>query len=259
MVWAFKDLVSFIIYIFILAFKKRKSAIIVYHGVEDTAYTKDPLKINVSPFLFEKQVKYLVKFKDRYVLTFDDGFESIYTNAFPILKRYSMSAILFITTDFIERRMNFDNFFDYKYSPAPLNWNQIKIMHTNGIEVGSHSLMHKNISSLDKELCYNEAFVSKSRIEEKIGCQVRYFSYPFGNRDSFNYATENILKIAGYEKAYINIMGMDNSSEEPFEIRRIRIYSTDNMFRFKMKIAGAYNWVDRMAYLIRREKCSKKN
>lgn len=246
MVWILKDFISFIIYIFIIPFKKNKSAIVVYHGVGEETYVGDPLKINVSPSLFEKQIGYLAKFKDRYALTFDDGFESIYINAFPILKRHRMNATLFITADFIEHKINFDHFFNYNYSPAPLSWGQIKIMYTHGIEVGSHSLSHKNIASLDEGLCYKEAFVSKCRIEEKVGCRVRYFSYPFGNKGSFNRATENILKKIGYEKAYVNIMGMDNASEEPFRIRRIRIYSTDNMLRFKMKVSGAYNWVDRI-------------
>ena len=41
-----------------------------------------------------------------------------------------------------------------------------------------------------------------------------------------------------------DLRGMDNSETEPFAIRRIRIYGTDNMFRFRIKVAGAYNWVD---------------
>jgi len=54
------------------------------------------------------------------------------------------------------------------------------------------------------------------------------------------------IKNSGYEKAYSNIMGMDNSPSEPFAINRIRVYPCDNIFRFRMKVAGAYNWIDRI-------------
>jgi len=239
-----KDLISFIIYIFFIPFQRKKRAILVYHSIDEISPSIDPLKINVNLRLFEKQIKYLSKFKNRYVLTFDDGFETVYSNAFPILKKYNMKTILFITTDFIDRKIELDHYFKYKHSPRPLSWDQIKTMHSNGIELGSHSITHRNMASLEERLCYEEASVSKDRIEKQACCNVRYFSYPFGNRGSFNDATEKALKKIGYEKTYTNIMGMDNSADEPFVIKRIRIYTSDNMFRFKMKIAGAYNWVD---------------
>lgn len=250
MVQLLKDLISFIFYVFFIFFKKNKRAVLVYHAVDEIGPPRDPLKINVNPRLFEKQIKYLSKSRDSYVLTFDDGFESVYTNALPILRKYNMKAILFITTDFIDSKISFDRFFMYKYFPRPLTWDQIKTMYSDGFEVGSHSLTHGIMAGLDEKLCYEEASVSKDRIEKEVCCNVRCFSYPIGNKGSFNDATEKVLKKIGYERAYTNIMGMDNSAGEPFAIRRIRIYSSDNMFRFKMKIAGAYNWIDQIGPLV---------
>ncbi len=248
-----KDLISSAIYIFLILFQRNRKAVLVYHSADEIDSSLDPLKINIKPRLFEKQIKYLSRFKDKYIVTFDDGFESVYTNALPILKKYNMGAILFITTDFIDRKINLDHFFEHKYFQKPLSWGQIKEICSLGIKIGSHSLTHRNMAGLDKKSCYEEASFSKNRIESEIGCKVDYFSYPFGNKGSFSNATEKALRSVGYKKAYTNIMGMDNSTDEPFVIRRIRIYSSDNMLRFKMKIAGAYNWVDWVIHFLKRK------
>lgn len=229
---------------FVCPFFKNKSAVLVYHSVDYIAKDDDPKKINVHPALFERQMAYIEKRKQRFVVTFDDGYKNIYINAFSAIKKYGIKSTLFLTTDYLDGKIKLDNFFDNKYSPAPLTWDQIKEINNSGVELGCHSLTHKNMADLDEETAYLESFVSKKRIMDMAGYSVNSFAYPFGNAGSFNEITKKILSSIGYKKAYTNIMGMDNSQSEPFMIKRIRIYSTDNMFRFEMKVAGAYNWVD---------------
>ena len=72
--------------------------------------------------------------------------------------------------------------------------------------------------------------------------------------NTFNERIKQIVKNSGYEKAYTNIMGFNSRRSDLYELRRIRIYSTDNMFRFKIKINGAYNWVDKITDFGKRPK-----
>lgn len=239
-----KDIISFLVYITICPFIRNKKAVLLYHSVDYIAKDKDPNKNNVDPVLFDKHMALIKKNKERFVITFDDGYESVYINAIPIIKKYGIRTVLFLTTDYIDGKIKLDRFFLNKYSPSPLAWEQVKEIRSLGAELGCHSLTHRNMADLDEKAAYLESFASRKRILDMTGYNVSSFSYPFGNRGSFNEKTEKILSAMGYEKAYTNMMGMDNSEVKPFAIRRIRIYSTDNMLRFKMKIAGAYNWVD---------------
>lgn len=239
-----KDTISFLVYVTVCPFIRNKKAVLLYHSVDYITRDKDPNKNNVDPALFEKHMAFIKKKKERFIVTFDDGYGSIYANAIPVLKKYGIKIILFLTTDYIDGKIKLDRFFLYKYSPPPLTWEQVKRIESLGAELGCHSLSHPNMADLDEKTAYLESFASRKRIVDMTGYNVSSFSYPFGNRCSFNEKTEKILSAIGYERVYTNIMGMDNSETRPLAIRRIRIYGTDNMFRFKMKIAGAYNWVD---------------
>ncbi|MCX5677940.1 MAG: polysaccharide deacetylase family protein [Candidatus Omnitrophica bacterium] len=254
MVQLVKDLISFLAYIFITPFYRKRNVVLVYHSIGDIDPSSDPQKINVTPERFEEQMRYLSTCGRSYLLTFDDGFENVYTNAFPLLKRYGARSILFITTDFIDSRLGSDRLFNNAQPLRPLTWAQVKDMSSCGVEIGSHSCTHKTMSDLDEKSASHEASASRERIRDMVGCDVRYFSYPFGSRRSFNKATERLLRDAGYSKAFTNIMGMDNSEEEPFVARRIRVYGTDNIFRFKMKVSGAYNWVDHLPGILVKNK-----
>lgn len=244
-----KDLISFFVFVFVTPFYRNRNAVLVYHSVENIDSSNDPFKMNVRPKLFEKHMACLAGRGQRFTVTFDDGFESIYLRAFPLIKKYNLKAGVFVTTEYIDGVIDFDDFFDSRYSPKPMRWDFIKEMSAQGVKIGSHGVRHVNMARLDDKDMRGEASLSKRRIEEMTGQSVESFSYPFGGFGSFNKKTAQILASAGYRKAYTNILGMDNSGTMPLSVRRIRIYGTDNLFRFRMKIAGAYNWVDKVARL----------
>ena len=244
---AIKDIISLFVYIFISPFWGKKKAILVYHSMDEIKPGLDPYKMNVTPQLFERHAEYIARHRDAYTLTFDDGFKSIFTNAFPVLKRYNIGATVFLTTDYIEGKMDFGDLFEGGINPKSLTWNEAREFSAYGIEIGSHAVTHRNIGYLGEAEANGEIAGSKRLIEERTGCRVASFSYPFGNAGSFNKLSETLIRKAGYKKAFTNIMGMDNSDSDPFKINRIRIYGTDNMFRFRMKLAGAYNWVDHLS------------
>lgn len=245
----FKDLISFIIYCFFIPFYRNRKAVLVYHAVGEISPKDDPLKMNVRPELFGDHMRFLASNKENYIVAFDDGFESVYRNAFPALKKYGIKAMVFLTTDYIDGKLSLDTFFGHMHTPKPLTWAMVKEMSEAGLEIGSHTVTHRNMGLLDDDSAVTEAVVSRSRISEMIPGQVRSLAYPFGNKGSFTDRTIAILKESGYERAYTNMMGMDNSKDEPFAIRRIRVYGDDDIFRFKMKVRGAYNWVDVIAGL----------
>ena len=86
------------------------------------------------------------------ILTFDDGYESNYTELLPILEARGMKATVFMVANSIGRE---------KY----LSWEQLKDMQHRGIEIGSHTANHLPLTEMDMETARNEVKLSKLLME----------------------------------------------------------------------------------------------
>jgi peptidoglycan/xylan/chitin deacetylase (PgdA/CDA1 family) len=231
---------------------------LLYHSIADINKKDDIYKINIKPNLFKSQIDLLINsgFKD-ILLTFDDGFDNFYNNAFPLLKEYKLNTILFVTTDFINGAMSFNHLFNPTVRVMPLSWADIREISDSGIRIGSHTKSHSVLSSLKGRELYSEISDSKKIIEDFIGKEVKDFAYPYGGYNSYNEYVKKIVQECGYERAYLNIMGFNKASTEKYALKRIRVYNNDTNFRFKMKIKGSYNWVDKTFLLQNRKLLNK--
>ncbi len=267
-----RDIVSAVIFLCIIAkglFRKSTGIrILVYHEIGNSEYSiqEDPMKLIVSKKLFSLHMKFLKdnnyrvislsRFLDKInsrkdfnpkavVLSFDDGFKGVYSYAMPILAKYNYPAIIFLNTDFIDKKIESFHFCGCPYTLQPLSWDQVRQM-SSDFSFGSHSLSHQRLVNLKgnrKELI-RELVGSKKRIEDVIGREVDFFAIPYGVKNSFNEEIVEAIKAAGYKAILLNRYGLNKLSEDRFALRRTRIYSNDNFFRFKMKLLGAYDWVD---------------
>lgn len=83
------------------------------------------------------------------LMTFDDGYESVYKNAWPILKREKIPAVVALVGHWLEVPEGKD--FDFDGRPLPRNmlmaWSELKKMQDSGlVEIASHSFdLHRGI------------------------------------------------------------------------------------------------------------------
>ena len=159
------------------------------------------------------------------VITIDDGFKSIYTLAYPVLKKYNFPATLFIYTNFIEK------------NNGSLTWEEIREMTKNNIEIGSHTLSHCNLLKYKKNENYEtylarirrEIFLSKEILESKIGSKVKFFAYPYG---VYSPIIKNLVIQAGYE-GILNANSMNNIlNADPFSLNRQIIFGQSSLNSF---------------------------
>jgi glycosyltransferase involved in cell wall biosynthesis/peptidoglycan/xylan/chitin deacetylase (PgdA/CDA1 family) len=150
------------------------------------------------------------------VLTFDDGWQDNYTNAFPVLKRYGFNATIFLTTGKINTE-------DY------LNDSQIKEMSESGLEFGVHTVNHPHLTQIGIEEAKKEIGESKKTVAA--------FCYPYGE---YNQEIKSLVKEAGFACAFSEIPGKNTNAVDLFELKRIEISGKDSLFDFKKKLAGAY-------------------
>lgn len=177
------------------------------------------------------------------VLTFDDGYEDFYNTAYPVLQKYEFPTILYLVPGYIESDKVFPWDQDLGQSNL-MNWEQIKKLKEDTlIIIGSHTLNHYDINTLDSTTLRNELEESKKVLEEKLDIKIIHFAYPKGNYD------ENAEKILSefYETGVLIYKGVAiNNQIEPTQflrLKRIPIYRSDEKFMFIARLKG-WIWLE---------------
>lgn len=209
--------------------------IILYHNLNPTV----PGSMTVTPQKFEENLKllkdngftfiplkeaveYLQGKRDTLpsrpiVLTADDGWESVYTYMYPIVKKLNIPVTLFIYPESISSGKSF------------LSWDQLKELKNTGIfDIQGHTYSHPNFKIAKKKLSpaayeqfvQKELSTSKKILEDKMGTQVTLLAWPFG---IYNNNLENAATKAGYVMAFTIGYQMDNRRFKPMEQPRFMI------------------------------------
>ncbi|MCP5535547.1 MAG: polysaccharide deacetylase family protein [Akkermansiaceae bacterium] len=217
-------------------------------GYHDFSKIKTPTEMLISTGKFRKQMQAIKelglhvismedfiawkrgekKIQDKSVLiTIDDGWKSVYTDAYPILKEHKFPFTVFLYTNYIDG------------GASALTSAMIKEMQNNGCTVASHSISHPYPATVKAERAKGsdefatylrkEMGGSRKELEKKFGGKVNAYAYPGG------YVTGEMLPIAtecGYECLFTVLPGKTTLATSNFTIPRYVILGThDYIFR----------------------------
>lgn len=157
-------------------------------------------------------------------LTFDDGFQNFYTTAFPILSEYNFKATVFLVTDFCGKNNEWAGNPPNLPSSKVLSWEEIKELNNYGIEFGSHTRTHPDLTKISSTQLEDEIFASKSAIEDSLGSKVATFAYPFGK---FNSSVKKMVE-QNHKAACSTILGKVQSGSDFFSLERLDTYYLSN-------------------------------
>lgn len=113
-------------------------------------------------------------------LTFDDGFDDFYQEAFPVLSQHRFPATVFLVSGYCGRTNDWPGQPPSAGSRPLLSWSKIAELHRCGIRFGAHTVTHPRLPELAWKDAAREILDSKKQIEDRIGAAVTTFAYPYG-------------------------------------------------------------------------------
>jgi peptidoglycan/xylan/chitin deacetylase (PgdA/CDA1 family) len=113
----------------------------------------------------------------RILITFDDGFQSVFDHALPVLEEVNFKASIFCVTDYIGKSSTWDVYGNSNH----LDKNSILRLSELGHEIGSHTCTHANLPYLSEKDLTKELYDSKARLQDITGRAVTSLSFPFGS------------------------------------------------------------------------------
>lgn len=170
--------------------------ILAYHAVD-----KDRIDHSTPPHRFREQMNWLAQSANvislpqleellagmldvhcPVVITFDDGFLSVYESAFPVCRELGLPFSLFLSTGTVGKRAPLQGL-----SKPMLSWSQLQEMLDSGLmTLGSHTHSHRVLLNCPSAEITAEIETSCEQIRRNTGVEPRYFVFPKGKSDALS-------------------------------------------------------------------------
>jgi peptidoglycan/xylan/chitin deacetylase (PgdA/CDA1 family) len=236
-----------IVMIFSLLKKKLPGTVttITYHSIKPDQHLK-----------FKKQMEDLTKlgtpisadFTDpvkrgaHYIaVTFDDGFRNILYSALPFMRERKIPATIFVPTGYLGKKPGWINDLTHpNANEVLLTEEQIINLTDDQFTIGSHTVSHPHLKTVDNNTFVTEITDSKKKLEEILRKQINLISLPYG---SLNTGYIDLFKEAGYQHVFLNIPTFPATKIKEYFIGRIDVSLDDWPVEYRLKLLGAYQWL----------------
>lgn len=225
--------------------------ILMYHVVADSG--PEPLaRWRVTPALFEAQLRYLREagfepagFDEwrtarerrtplpgrRVIVTFDDIYADFEQAALPILRRYGFPATLFVPSDKIGGRADWDA---WAGPPLPLiDLEGLRRARDAGMRIGSHGAGHRQFAGLPVRALVDELSRSRATLEQALAVEVDTLAYPSG---SFDEVAERVAAACFYRHAVITRDQLSTLGERELALSRIEVRGGQDLPQFIQRL-----------------------
>jgi peptidoglycan/xylan/chitin deacetylase (PgdA/CDA1 family) len=234
----------------------KRAAVLMYHNVAIPPRGAGMRGLYVTPRMFAFQMWYLrnagfhvvslekilgfaegKETSQRMVaVTFDDGYQDFYDNAWPVLRKYEYPSTVFLVADLIGTENSWDRD-ALKAGKKLLDSGRIRELEREGVTFGSHTKSHPFLTGLSAGELAEEISGSKSALEETLSAPVEFFCYPYGDRST---TVEEAVREAGYRAACTTDRGFVRRGDDPFTLKRVRVSLNTHPLSFIWKLHSDY-------------------
>ncbi len=168
-------------------------------------------------------------------ITFDDGYLNNFEHALPILKKYGHTATCYAVSGLVGKTNQWD---EGVVATKPLmdrsHWLQWL---ESGMDVGSHTCHHVDLTVSDDALSLSEMVESKKDLETLLGVEVRHFCYPYGR---FEPKHAVMVRTAGYTTATTMRRGRVSPQRDRWTLPRVMVACATNPLQLGFKLITRY-------------------
>ena len=165
------------------------------------------------------------------VFSVDDGYHSVFTNMYPLLKKHGMTMSLGVICDYVRSGKP-----SYNPSAGFMKKSEIQeLIDSLDIEIASHSLSHPFLTRLDSSEAWKEIHNSKAILESLFDVDVATFVYPYGD---MNARVRSMVKKAGYKMGRAVRPGTPNFWADPYRLPIIELRMETKLEDMKRSIAN---------------------
>ncbi len=171
------------------------------------------------------------------VLTFDDGFSSLYEHAFPVLLQHRLPATVFLVGKPLAEEGTDVDWVDRPPQDrlTTLDPDHIREMQRHGISFESHSYAHADLTTLSYADCVRDLRSSRELLESLLGHPVRLLAYPRGRH---NADVRAAAERAGYSHAFALPEGREEAGR--YAVPRVGVYHDNTVSHLRVKLARPY-------------------
>lgn len=212
--------------------------ILMYHEIGD-----NPSQLYVSRENFQAQMRYLsdngfhtvtldqvyrhFEFKEPLppkpvAVSFDDGYRTIYTEVYPVLKKHGFVGTFFVFPDAFGR-------------PNYVTWDQLSEMSRAGQSIQSHTRSHVDLTrgSSNPQWLKDQLGGSRALLEQKLGKKVNFLAYPGG---FYNRAVMEATRNNGYLAAVTTEEGWASGTDNLYGWKRVRVFRRETVSSLAYKL-----------------------
>lgn len=183
--------------------------------------------------VFFKDLETSKSIENKIILTFDDGYYNNLQYLLPLLEKHQLKATIFIPTEFIQNDLNADE-------KVYMNFDEIRSLPPNLVEIALHSHTHKNFSQLTLSEAEADLLKNIEILEQNQISFTKVLAYPYGKFPKEKELKKEFFKML--EKiGIISAMRIGNNVAsypftKRFEVNRIDIKYGDALKTFKWKL-----------------------
>ena len=169
-------------------------------------------------------------------ITFDDGCETDWTAAAPVLREFGLHATFYVTAGRVG-------------TAGYMSEEQVRELDAQGFEIGCHSMTHPYLCDLGEADLKRETVDAKNRIEQIVGHEIEHFSCPGGRYDE---RTLEMARRAGFKSAANSEFHANTRATDRYRLGRIAMLRDLTIDEFGVVCRGRGFWKKRLSHGIRR-------
>ncbi|KWW29779.1 MAG: Bll protein [bacterium P3] len=151
-------------------------------------------------------------------VTIDEGCRETLGHVVPLFQRHRIPFTLFVTTGFVEGAAPISW---YRQQPVMMSWAELEALAMEPLcTLGGHTASHPHLCHMETDRARVEIAGCRQILEEYVQTPIRYFSYPYGER---NDSVKMLAKEAGYSAAFEAWGGQVRIGADRYDLPRIPV------------------------------------